>query len=212
MTDMDRMLFDHLVRAYQDDARQSKVKQFRCPSIDYPYSFSSWLAPVESRTGAIDLRYIRSRADGDVVSAMIHSLHHTWRTMSRRGRLLRLRLRRDSPRRGGQRRVQPEVFLTTSSESALPRLTGRQRRSLHLDYVGHRRSRSPNTVSRENGERKIVVMCNVAGRDLGSVVEDIRTRVAASVPLPPGYRIEYGGQFESAEQASGRCCSWVRRW
>ena len=35
MTDMDRMLFDHLVRAYQDDARQSKVKQFRCPSIDY---------------------------------------------------------------------------------------------------------------------------------------------------------------------------------
>jgi Cu/Ag efflux pump CusA len=65
-----------------------------------------------------------------------------------------------------------------------------------------RRDRGPNTISRENGERKIVVMCNVAGRDLGSVVDDIRTRVAASVPLPPDFRIEYGGQFESAEQAS----------
>ena len=65
-----------------------------------------------------------------------------------------------------------------------------------------RRDRGPNTVSRENGERKIVVMCNVAGRDLGSVVDDIRRRVAATVPLPAGFRIEYGGQFESAEQAS----------
>jgi CzcA family heavy metal efflux pump len=65
-----------------------------------------------------------------------------------------------------------------------------------------RKDRSPNAVSRENVQRKVVVMCNTSGRDLGSVVEDIRTRVAAAVPLPPGYRVDYGGQFESAEQAS----------
>ncbi len=65
-----------------------------------------------------------------------------------------------------------------------------------------RKDRSPNAVSRENVQRKVVVMCNTSGRDLGSVVEEIRTRVAATVPLPPGYRVDYGGQFESAEQAS----------
>jgi CzcA family heavy metal efflux pump len=65
-----------------------------------------------------------------------------------------------------------------------------------------RKDRSPNAVSRENVQRKVVVMCNTSGRDLGSVVEEIRTRVAASVPLPAGYRVDYGGQFESAEQAS----------
>jgi Cu/Ag efflux pump CusA len=65
-----------------------------------------------------------------------------------------------------------------------------------------RRDRGPNTVSRENVQRKIVVMCNVGGRDLRSVVEDIRRRVEAAVPLPRGYHAEYGGQFESAEEAS----------
>lgn len=67
-----------------------------------------------------------------------------------------------------------------------------------------RRDCGPNTVSRENVQRKIVIAANVAGRDLGSVVEDIRATVVAEVrlPAPPGYRVEYGGQFESAEQAS----------
>jgi CzcA family heavy metal efflux pump len=65
-----------------------------------------------------------------------------------------------------------------------------------------RRDRGPNTISRENVQRKIVVMCNVAGRDLRSVVRDIRSRIEASVRLPPGYHVEYGGQFESAEEAS----------
>ena len=63
--------------------------------------------------------------------------------------------------------------------------------------------RSPNFIGRENGERRIVVTANTAGRDLGSVVADVRTRVDAGVTLPPGYRIEYGGQFE-AEQAASR--------
>jgi CzcA family heavy metal efflux pump len=65
-----------------------------------------------------------------------------------------------------------------------------------------RKDRGPNTVSRENVQRKIVVMCNVADRDLRSVVDDIRSRVAADVSLPRGYHVEYGGQFESAEEAS----------
>jgi len=60
----------------------------------------------------------------------------------------------------------------------------------------------PNTISRENVQRKQVVSANVSGRDVGSVVEDVQKAVEASVSLPEGYRIEYGGQFESAKNAS----------
>ncbi|MEE4381979.1 MAG: efflux RND transporter permease subunit [Pseudomonadales bacterium] len=67
-----------------------------------------------------------------------------------------------------------------------------------------RRTRGPNTITREDVERKLVVMANVAGRDLVSVVSDIRRAVAAAVELPPGFRVEYGGQFESAESATQR--------
>lgn len=65
-----------------------------------------------------------------------------------------------------------------------------------------RKDLGPNSVSREDVQRNIVVMCNVAGRDLGGVVDEIRDRVASSVPLPAGYRVEYGGQFEAAEAAA----------
>jgi CzcA family heavy metal efflux pump len=65
-----------------------------------------------------------------------------------------------------------------------------------------RNDRAPYSISRENVQRKMVVMANVAGRDLASVVADIRKQVAAQVKLPPGYHVEYGGQFESAEAAS----------
>jgi Cu/Ag efflux pump CusA len=64
------------------------------------------------------------------------------------------------------------------------------------------RDRGPNEIGRENVERKFVVSCNVAGRDVGSVVEDARAAIEASVELPPGYHIVYGGQFESAEGAA----------
>ena len=67
-----------------------------------------------------------------------------------------------------------------------------------------RREQGPNMVLRENVQRRIVVSSNVAGRDLGSVVEDIRAAVGQSVPMPAGYRVEYGGQFESEESASQR--------
>jgi CzcA family heavy metal efflux pump len=62
--------------------------------------------------------------------------------------------------------------------------------------------RSPNFISRENVQRKITVTANVAGRDLGGVVEDVQNAVGTRVTLPHGYRIEYSGQFESSEQAA----------
>ncbi|HKK92540.1 MAG TPA: efflux RND transporter permease subunit [Longimicrobiales bacterium] len=67
-----------------------------------------------------------------------------------------------------------------------------------------RRDAGPNMISRENVQRKLVVQSNVAGRDVGSVVEEIRERILAEVPMPDGYYVEYGGQFESAEQATRR--------
>ena len=67
-----------------------------------------------------------------------------------------------------------------------------------------RREEGPNMILRENIQRRIVISCNVAGRDLGSVVDDIRSAVARSAPMPAGYRVEYGGQFESQQSASQR--------
>ena len=63
-------------------------------------------------------------------------------------------------------------------------------------------STGPNTINRENVKRKIVISANTSGRDLGSVVRDIRERVDANIQLPEGYHIEYGGQFESEQAAS----------
>jgi CzcA family heavy metal efflux pump len=60
----------------------------------------------------------------------------------------------------------------------------------------------PNTISRENVQRKVVVSANVSGRDLGSVIDDIRSTIARTVTLPPGYHVVYGGQFESERAAS----------
>jgi CzcA family heavy metal efflux pump len=65
-----------------------------------------------------------------------------------------------------------------------------------------RKDFGPNLVSREAVQRKIVVSANVAGRDLGGVVEELSARVAQQNLLPQGYRIEYGGQFETAAEAT----------
>jgi len=62
----------------------------------------------------------------------------------------------------------------------------------------------PNQILRENTQRRIVVSSNVEGRDLGSVVGDMRERVRAQVQLPEGYFIEYGGQFEAQREATRR--------
>ncbi len=63
---------------------------------------------------------------------------------------------------------------------------------------------APNTVSREQVQRKIVVSCNVAGRDVTSVVTECRERIAPIIAAVPGYRAEFGGQFESAASARQR--------
>lgn len=60
----------------------------------------------------------------------------------------------------------------------------------------------PSSISRENVQRKLVVSANVAGSDLRGVVEQIRTLIETNIPLPEGYRVEYGGQFESEASAS----------
>ena len=60
----------------------------------------------------------------------------------------------------------------------------------------------PNTINRENVERKVVVSANVAGRDLRSVVTDMRRCIEEQVELPEDYHVEYGGQFENEEKAS----------
>ncbi|HCF80101.1 MAG TPA: CusA/CzcA family heavy metal efflux RND transporter [Porphyromonadaceae bacterium] len=60
----------------------------------------------------------------------------------------------------------------------------------------------PSSISRENVQRKIVVSANTSGRDLKSVVNDIRQNIEENVVLPEGYRIEYGGQFETAANAT----------
>jgi CzcA family heavy metal efflux pump len=67
-----------------------------------------------------------------------------------------------------------------------------------------RREMGANMILRENVQRRIVVSCNVAGRDLGSVVTDIQAAVGGQVRMPAGYRVEYGGQFESQQSASER--------
>ena len=60
----------------------------------------------------------------------------------------------------------------------------------------------PNTINRENVERKVVVSANVAGRDLRGVVTDMRRIIEEQIELPEDYHIQYGGQFENEENAS----------
>ena len=72
-----------------------------------------------------------------------------------------------------------------------------------LSYVADVVSTSgPNTLSRENAQRKIVISANVAGRDLHSVINDIQQNIKTQVSLPEEYHVEYGGQFESEQAAS----------
>lgn len=78
-------------------------------------------------------------------------------------------------------------------------------RLVSLDSVAEvRRTSTPNKIGHENGERRIVVSCNVAGRDLGAVAGEIRTAVEPVLASHDAYRVEYGGQFESASRARTR--------
>jgi cobalt-zinc-cadmium resistance protein CzcA len=63
---------------------------------------------------------------------------------------------------------------------------------------------APNQISRESGKRRVVVTANIRGRDLGSFVEEAKTRIAAELVLPAGYWLDFGGTFEQLESASAR--------
>lgn len=63
-------------------------------------------------------------------------------------------------------------------------------------------STGPNIVNRENAQRRIVVLANSSGRDLDSLIKEIQEKISAKVPLPEGYFVSYGGQFESQQQTA----------
>jgi cobalt-zinc-cadmium resistance protein CzcA len=65
-------------------------------------------------------------------------------------------------------------------------------------------TRGPEKIDREEGQRRVVVMSNVRGRDLGGFVDDVRARLEREIALPAGYYIEYGGQFENQQRATRR--------
>jgi cobalt-zinc-cadmium resistance protein CzcA len=65
-------------------------------------------------------------------------------------------------------------------------------------------ARGPEVISRENGQRRIVVQANVRGRDLGGFVADAQAAIAAGLRLPPGYSLSWGGQFENQQRATRR--------
>ncbi len=69
------------------------------------------------------------------------------------------------------------------------------------DLATIRRDEGPQTIFRENLMRRKIAMCNVVGRDVGSVVEEAQRRLAAEVALPAGYYVTFGGQFESQQHA-----------
>lgn len=78
-----------------------------------------------------------------------------------------------------------------------------QGEKIPFSYVADIRSAAgPNTINRENVQRKIVVSGNVSGRDLRGVVNDIQKSINEKIQLPEGYHVEYGGQFESEQAAS----------
>ncbi|MFN8058968.1 MAG: CusA/CzcA family heavy metal efflux RND transporter [Vicinamibacterales bacterium] len=96
-------------------------------------------------------------------------------------------LRRDAPTLGG-------LLLTAPGGERVP-----------LSAVARvRQVQGPEAVSHENAERRLVVQTNVRGRDIGSFVAELQRLVAAQVPVPPGYHLAWGGQFENQERAMKR--------
>jgi CzcA family heavy metal efflux pump len=102
-----------------------------------------------------------------------------------------LTVRLDSARRAGAESIR-DVLIDTPAGPKVP--------LSRLATVQH--ERGPNTISREDVQRKIVVSANTSGRDVGSVIADVRERIRAQVEMPEGYYVEYGGQYESAQEAT----------
>jgi CzcA family heavy metal efflux pump len=100
-------------------------------------------------------------------------------------------LRFDESNRGSLENIR-NTFIDAGDNKKIP-----------LSYVADVVSTTgPNTINRENVQRKTVVSANVSGRDQKSVVDEIKQRIETNIKLPEGYRIEYGGQFEAEAEAS----------
>ncbi len=124
--------------------------------------------------------FVRTAMGGEVVSQVYEG-----------GRSFNLVVRAAEANRGAAERIR-DMEIDTPDGGRIP-----------LSEVAEVVSASgPNTINREGVERKIVVSCNASGRDLRGVVDDIRSRVEAEVDVPEGYRVDYGGQFESEQRAS----------
>lgn len=102
--------------------------------------------------------------------------------------------------------------LTVKADDDSSRSTIEAIRDMPVDVVGGkvpfsqiaeiRSAAGPNTINRENVARKIVISANVSDGDLQGAVNRIRKTINDNVPLPEGYHVEYGGQFESAQSAT----------
>jgi cobalt-zinc-cadmium resistance protein CzcA len=111
----------------------------------------------------------------------------------------------DGPKRYGVALRLPERY--RSDPDAMRRIVLRAPagEQVTLEQVAHIDvKRGPEIINREEGQRRIVVMSNVRGRDLGSFVAEVRSKIDRQIVLPPGYFIEYGGQFENQERATRR--------
>lgn len=108
-----------------------------------------------------------------------------------KGKTFNLVVRADEKNRGSMEHIR-DLMIDDAQGNKIP-----------LSYVADVvSSMGPNTINRENVKRKIVISANTSGRDLRSVVNDIQQIVEKEIPLPEGYHIEYGGQFESEQAAS----------
>ncbi len=87
-----------------------------------------------------------------------------------------------------------DVLVTSASGERIP-----------LSKLAHiREIEGPSTITHEAGRRRIVVQCNVRGRDVAGFVEEARRKITEELPLPPGYFVRFGGQFEHLERAGRR--------
>lgn len=137
--------------------------------------------------------HIRDVAEAVEISLVGHKLTRVLE--GQRGFDLTLRLQPESTRELEQIR---QLLIATPDGARVP---------LHT-LARIERDRRPNQISRELAQRKIVVSCNVSDADLVGRVEAIRERIEERVPMPDGYHVEYGGQFESATEAS-RVLGWL---
>lgn len=108
----------------------------------------------------------------------------------------------------GQRRFEMVVRYDTTSRGGIEKIKNAlvdlpNGEKVELEQLAYITSiSSPNTINRENVQRKVVVSANVSNRDLRGAVTEIQEVIDANITFPEGYRVEYGGQFESEEKAS----------